>query len=89
MYISSLPLLISPDGDVSPVAGNPMPVSKSGYCRLQGSFTCFLKCDHAKNCPSQLGTGAEANKAAGGCNSAMMWSYSSGKQHCMPIPGEL
>jgi len=65
--------------------GNPMPVAKEGYCRVQDSFTCFLKCPYPLKCISQEGAGAAANRAEGACVSPMMKMYQDGELRCEPM----
>eukprot|EP00873_Tetraselmis_striata_P021208 jgi/Tetstr1/441472/TSEL_003115.t1 len=67
--------------------GNPMPVAKQGYCRLQGSFTCFLKCVSPIICIGQEHKGPAANQPEGGCVAPMMKKYEAGEVACEPNPG--
>ena len=60
-----------------------MPVAQAGYCRLQDSFSCYLKCDIPKDCPGQEGTGAKANMPEGGCPAQMMKAFKDGSVQCL------
>mmetsp|Transcript_32706 Transcript_32706/g.92767 ORF Transcript_32706/g.92767 Transcript_32706/m.92767 type:complete len:292 (-) Transcript_32706:130-1005(-) len=62
--------------------GNPMPVATAGFCRLQESFSCFLKCPASESCPGQLDAGARANLPEGGCSHAVMALHKQGKLAC-------
>lgn len=59
-----------------------MPVSAEGYCRLQESFSCFLRCPPGEHCPGQLTTGAAANMPEGGCSQSMMALHKKGAVVC-------